>query len=208
MYKFLVSVRSRHYLIITVVSSPIVSDPHTSISQAKLRRRNSTVGNLSIVRRGIRGIASIVKVGQLQGVGLRSEECLKLTPSVGALAAGRKALAKGNGALVQDEVDVSGSVTCGVGVAGRRSAVGRHRLWGLDELNVETSTEWLHVRHDQAAVGLVGVVGDEAAELSKAESCENRSNVDIVAEVKVEALVEGESRCHVVKRNYNRCQCP
>ena len=144
--------------------------------QRSLRSLRDTVGERTKWQSGVVAVAGVVVLRRSVGTVQDGQESVELTPSIGAVAAGRERDTQGQGALVQNEVDVllrGGAVDVGVGAVG---AAGGYSVWGIDDFDVEASAKGLHVG-DYEIVSDHVVGWQDLGELSEAKSGQDGHDV-------------------------------
>lgn len=127
----------------------------------------------------------MIEVGLCRHALLDLDESVKLAPAV--LAAGitlGEAQAQGDGSLVEHKVDVFLLFAAQIAIAVWRDGLGR-----LDNLNVETRAKGGDVGDGEVVRPGIVIGWELVCELAEAECSEDRNNVGIMGEVKVEALV-------------------
>nr|POE47189.1 ribosomal lysine n-methyltransferase set10 [Quercus suber] len=166
----------------------------------RLVGEGDAVGDGAVGVGGVVTVAGVVEHGLLELGALDVEEGGQLAPAVVAGAALGQGAAEGDGALVEEEVDVGGG-RAGGEVAGAADARGVERARRVDDLDVEARAEGLHVRDDERPVRKDVVRGQEGGELGQAEGGDDGHDVGVVGEVEVQALVGGEGAVVVVERH-------
>lgn len=145
----------------------------------------STVSNLPIRLLEVISKAGMVEIGLCRHSLLDLDKSVKLAPAV--LATGItfwETQAQGDGSLVEHKMDVFLLFAAQIAVAIWRDGLGR-----LDDLNVETGTEGGDVGDGEVVRSGIVIGWELICELAEAECSEDRNNVCIMGEVKVETLV-------------------
>lgn len=127
----------------------------------------------------------MVEIGLCRHSLLDLDKSVKLAPPV--LATGvtlGEAQAQGNGSLVEHKVDVFLLFAAQIAVAVWRDGLGR-----LDNLNVETGAKWGDVGDGEIVRPRIAIGWELLCELTEAKCSEDRNNVCVMGEVKVETLV-------------------
>lgn len=127
----------------------------------------------------------MVEIGLCRHSLLDLDKSVKLAPPV--LATGvtlGEAQAQGNGSLVEHKVDVFLLFAAQIAVAVWRDGLGR-----LDNLNVETGAKWGDVGDGEIVRPGIAIGWELLCELTEAKCSEDRNNVCVMGEVKVETLV-------------------
>lgn len=127
----------------------------------------------------------MVEIGLCRHSLLDLNKSVKLAPPVLAtdVTLG-EAQAQGNGSLVEHKVDVFLLFAAQIAVAIWRDGLGR-----LDNLNVETGAKWGDVGDGEIVRPRIAIGWELLCELTEAECSEDRNNVCVMGEVKVETLV-------------------
>jgi len=173
-------------------------DPTSYLSSVCLvgDRLRDTIGEGSIGNSWVVAIAGVVVLGLGVLLAENIDESVQGTPTIVTYAASGERLVQWNSTLVEDEVNIGGWLASDVRVSGVSGRV--QWLRGVNNLNIKTSTEGLHMRHDEGVINDVGrrKVG---VELSESHSSQYAHDIGVMGEVKVQALVEGECAGHVVQ---------
>lgn len=136
----------------------------------------------------------MVEIGLCRHALLDFDKGVKFAPAV--LAAGialRETQAQRDGSLVEHEVDVLLLFATQIAIA-----IWRDRFGRLDDLDVETGAKGGDMS-DGKVVGSGITIGWELlCELTETKCSEDRNNVSVMGEVKVETLVQWESLSVIV----------
>ena len=140
-------------------------------------RLRHTISNGAVGHGRVVAVTAVVVLGCFQQSLGVAQKRVELAPSVGAVSAIGVTDSERYGTLIEEEVDVLGDSTVGgaVGVGGVGPG-GRDRHGGVDDLDVQASTEGLHVGDDHLLVYGWSGCRKELRELRETKSGEDASN--------------------------------